>query len=98
MCIRDRWSDKSGKSNHATTGGGNATSWTSTTSGTIFNGGYMNLPPGAFPYGDSGYSYFVVATFGTSAVMDILAGGSASAMNFMCIRGSSPTVNAMHVP
>lgn len=93
-----QWSDKSGKSNHAITGGGNATSWTSTTSGTIFNGGYMNLPPGAFPYGDSGYSYFVVATFGTSAVMDILAGGSASAMNFMCIRGSSPTVNAMHVP
>ena len=89
------WLDKSGLGNNALPGGGGQPTYTASTPGIQFNAGSLSLPNGAFPYGDSGYSYFAVASFGSSNVMDITCAGTAAANQFFAVRGSSPTVNAI---
>jgi hypothetical protein len=56
-----RWADKSGSSNHATTGVGAPKFYNNVIR---FDGAsYFSLPNGAIPFGDSSYTFFYVATF-----------------------------------
>ena len=88
------WKDKSGN-------GFNAVGQSGTLSPTFVagqpglnfaNGQYYNLPAGALPYGDQGYHLFIVVNFASTAIMDVICGGTASANNLLCVRSNSAAI------
>jgi hypothetical protein len=72
-----QWRDKSGNANHAT--GTVAPTYDATTRNVLFNGSsqYCTLPNGAYPFGNTPYSIFVVAyTRNAANPQWVLAGGT----------------------
>ena len=82
------WQDKSGLGNNAVHWGANFATWTSPTAGVQFAGNtLLSLPDGAFPYADSGYSYFIVAKTSFNGYMFLsVAGNSLGADHGLFVR------------
>ena len=72
-----QWNDKSGAANHAT--GTVAPTYDAATRNILFNGSsqYFTLPNGAYPFGNTAYSIFIVAyTRNAANPQWVLAGGT----------------------
>jgi hypothetical protein len=89
--ILSTWADKSGNANHGTAVNGPTYSRNqNTVNFTYASSQYYTLPNGAFPFGDTSYSYFVVCKWNaTTTSYGILGAGTSTADALWTLKNTS---------